>query len=239
MNALHMKLLTLAAFVSLVVPLAAPAAADGVIGGFIPGTGLVRVRVTPFTDFKFENIVRQHVDYSCGAAAIATILRYAYSIDATEDNVIRGMLAVSNADEVRRRGFSMLDMKHYVLSIGMSGSGYRLPMASLYEVKVPVVVLVNVQGYDHFVVMKKATPEYMYVADPILGNRTIPTAEFVKTWNGIIFVIASPSYDSANPLLALNVPVPFDRLTRTIPDSAQVLGNAELMSIYIPAMSRL
>lgn len=226
-------------FALTVVLCARPASADGAIGGFIPGTGLVHVRVTPLSEFKFENIVQQHVDYSCGAAAIATILRYAYGMEATEDNVIRGMLAVSDAGEVQHRGFSMLDMKHYIQSIGLSGAGYHLPLTSLYEVRVPVVVLVNVQGYNHFVVLKKASPQYIYVADPILGNRTVPTAEFAETWNGIMFVIASPMYDTANPLLALNVPVPFDRLTRTIPDSAQVLGNAELMSIYIPAMSRL
>lgn len=217
----------------------ARALADGVIGGFVPGAGLVRVHVTALNDYKFENIVRQHVDFSCGAAAVATILKYAYGMDAGEDNVIRGMLAVSDADTVQHRGFSMLDMKHYIQSIGMAGSGYKLPLTSLYDVKVPVVVLVNVQGYNHFVVLKKATPQYIYVADPILGNRVVDTAEFAGTWNGIIFVIASPAYDRDNPLLALNVPVPYDRLSRTIPSSAQVLSNAELMSIYIPAMSRL
>lgn len=217
----------------------AAASAAGTIGGFLPGAGLIRMHVVPLDEIKFQNIVRQHVDYSCGAAAVATVLRYAYGMDASEDNVIRGMLAVSDADAVRHRGFSMLDMKHYIQSVGMAGSGYRLPLTSLYDVKVPVIVLVNVQGYDHFVVMKKATSEYIYVADPILGNRVVPTAEFAQTWNGIIFVIASPEYDKTNALLALNVPVPFDRLSRTIPSSAQAIGNAELMSIYIPAMSRL
>lgn len=217
----------------------ARALADGVIGGFMPGAGLVRMHVTALNDFKFQNVVRQKVDFSCGAAAVATVLRYAYGIEATEENVIAGMLGVSDAGTVMHRGFSMLDMKHYIQSIGMAGSGYRLPLTSLFDVKVPVVVLVNVQGYNHFVVMKKASPEYIYVADPILGNRVVPTAEFAQTWNGIIFVIAAPSYDTTNPLLALNVPVPFDRLSRTVPSNAQAIGNAELMSIYIPAMSRL
>ena len=40
--------------------------------------------------------MEQKTDFSCGAAALATILRQAYWMDVDEDHVIKGMLV--NAD---------------------------------------------------------------------------------------------------------------------------------------------
>jgi predicted double-glycine peptidase len=74
---------------------------------------------------KFADLVQQKTDFSCGAAALATILRQAYWLDVTEDQIIEGMLAHSDQDLVRVQGFSMLDMKRYVESIGMRARGYR------------------------------------------------------------------------------------------------------------------
>lgn len=212
---------------------------DGVIRGFIPGAGFTTVRVVSLAALKFKDIVRQHADYSCGAAALATIMTYAYGRRLTEVGAIDGMMAVSDPSVVRSRGFSLLDMKHYVQTIGYSGAGYHLPMASLYAVVVPVIVLMNVQGYDHFVVMKHATPESVEIADPMLGNRSVPTPDFAKSWNGIIFVIASPSYDKRNVLAALHAPLAYNRLSSTLPQTARAVADAVLMSVYIPAMTRL
>jgi predicted double-glycine peptidase len=33
---------------------------------------------------RYRNVVRQHTDYSCGAAALATILRHAYHLQTDE-----------------------------------------------------------------------------------------------------------------------------------------------------------
>ena len=69
--------------------------------------------------------MQQKTDFSCGAAALATILRQAYWLDVDEQQIIEGMLA--HADRtVRVQGFSMLDMKRYVESLGMRARGYRV-----------------------------------------------------------------------------------------------------------------
>jgi predicted double-glycine peptidase len=215
----------------------APAFADE-LTSFIPGMGLVHANVKSLTAERFTGIVRQNTDYSCGAAAVATILKYAYGMPASEWTVISGLLSVSDPALVRQKGFSLLDIKHYVQSIGMQGAGYRLTPQKLFDVQVPVIVLMNVAGYEHFVVLKKATPGYVYLADPLLGNRAIPAAEFLNSWNGIIFVIAAPSYQQTNSLVDVKSPVnPF--VGADVPGEAQVLANAELLTIYIPAMSRL
>jgi len=214
-----------------------PALAD--IGGFMPGTGLIHVPVVSLRDERFAGIVHQQTDYSCGAAAIATILDDAYGMKLNEHATILGMLRVSDYQTVRHRGFSMLDMKHFVESIGMRGIGYKMDLDMLYKVKVPSIVLVSVEGYEHFVVLKKATPEYVFVADPMLGNRAIPTPDFLASWNKIIFVVAAPGFDSNSRLADIPLYVGSNHLVSDLPSDTYALANSVLMTVFIPAATRL
>ena len=93
----------------------------------LPGGAVVYKPIQSMLERKFADLVQQKTDFSCGAAALATILRQAYWLDVDEEQIIVGMLAHSEQDLVRVQGFSMLDMKRYVESIGMRarGSGYR------------------------------------------------------------------------------------------------------------------
>jgi len=215
----------------------APAHAD--IAGFVPGAGLMHVPVVSFRDQLFAGIVHQQTDYSCGAAAVATILDDAYGMKLSERATIIGMLRVSDYQTVRYRGFSMLDMKNYVESIGMRGIGYKMTQDMLYKVQVPSIVLMSIEGYDHFVVLKKATPEYVYVADPMLGNRSIPTPDFLSSWNNIIFVIAAPGYDRNSVLANIPLYVGSSHLAADMPPNTYALANAVLMNVIIPASTRL
>ena len=109
----------------------------------MPGGNLVFKHVQSIRERRFADIVEQKTDFSCGAAALATILRQAYWLDVNEDQIIKGMLQNADQDLVRTQGFSMLDMKRYVESIGMRARGYRIPAQSLESVNIPVVVLLD------------------------------------------------------------------------------------------------
>lgn len=233
-------LLLLGVIAALAGSISAARAGDGIIAGFVPGAGLVSIPVVSLNGEHFFGIVRQHTDYSCGAASVATILKYAYGRDENESDVIVGMLRVSDPAIVRRNGFSLLDIKHYVASIGMVGAGYRVTPAELYRFVVPTIVLLNVRGYEHFVVLKKSTPQYTYVADPIRGNLTLPTPEFLQSWDGIVFVIAAGSYERANVLVSdLHAPASLRRMAAGIPTNLNALADAVLSTVYIPGIDRL
>jgi predicted double-glycine peptidase len=209
------------------------------ISGFVPGAGIVKVHVVSLRDQLFAGIVHQQTDYSCGAAAVATILDDAYGMHLSERAAILGMLRVSDYDTVKYRGFSMLDMKHYVESLGMEGVGYRLSIDTLYKVQVPSIVLMSIEGYEHFVVLKKATAEYAYVADPMLGNRAIPAADFASSWNNIIFVVAASGFDRDSALADIPLYVGSSHLAAAMPPNTNALANAVLMNVFIPAATRL
>ena len=191
----------------------------------LPGGAVVYKPIQSIRERKFADLVQQKTDFSCGAAALATILRQAYWLDVNEEQIIEGMLAHSDQDLVRVQGFSMLDMKRYVESIGMRARGYRVAPQTLSDIRIPVVVLLDIRGYKHFVVMQRVHKGWVYIGDPVLGHKRYKVDDFVKGWNGIIFAVIGQGYDKANALL--DPPMPLTAKNRI--NAFTPVRDAELM----------
>jgi len=174
---------------------------------------------------KFQHLVRQETDFSCGAAALATILKYAYRIDVTENDVLDGLFSVSDLEVVQRQGFSLLDIKNYVNGVGMRGRGYKVDVDSLEQIRIPTIVLLDLKGYKHFVVLKKTDKELVYIADPALGNKILKKKEFMEQWNGIVFAVIGTGIDRASPLVDPAPPL----TARALHDVRAPLTDAELI----------
>jgi predicted double-glycine peptidase len=186
----------------LLLPVGATRAGDVAFSGVLPNGAVFTQKVESMQERRFRNMVRQHTDYSCGAAALATILRYAYHLDADEGTVIEGMMGVSDPELVHQRGFSLLDIKRYVESLGMRGRGYRVDENRLRSMRIPGLVLMDVRGFRHFVVLKQVRDDVVDVADPILGNRSIPINEFLESWpSRAVFVVIGSDFDRNTVLL--------------------------------------
>lgn len=198
----------------------------------LPGGAVIYKPVQSVRERKFADLVQQKTDFSCGAAALATILRQAYWLDVDEHHVIEGMLENADQDLVRTQGFSMLDMKRYVESLGMRARGYRVAPESLHDVRIPVVVLMDIRGYKHFVVMQRVDRGWVYIGDPVLGHKRFKLDDFVKGWNGIIFAVIGQGYDKGNVLLA--PPLPLSAKNRI--DHFTPVKDAELLDFgFIPS----
>jgi predicted double-glycine peptidase len=177
-------------------------AADIAFSGVLPNGALYHAPVESMREARFRHLVRQQTDYSCGAASLATLLRYAYNLDADENTVIEGMLSLADAEVVKERGFSLLDIKRYVESLGMRGRGYRVDEARLRTLRVPSLVLMDVNGFRHFVVLKQVVGEQVEIGDPILGNRVIPLDAFLESWpSRAVFVVIGSDFDRNTVLL--------------------------------------
>lgn len=164
--------------------------------GQIMGMGGVENRqVLSIHGRKYHNLIQQQTDFSCGAAALATIMKYAYKLDVDEQKVLEGLFAVSDHDEVIARGFSLLDIKQYVERVGFRGRGYKVEPHTLDNIKIPTIVLLDMKGYKHFVVLKKTDGDDVYIADPALGNKIIDRETFHSQWNGIVFAVIGPGFD--------------------------------------------
>lgn len=147
--------------------------------------------VASMEDRRFATVIRQRYDFSCGSAALATLLRYHYGGSQDEEKVFRGMWSEGDRPQIRRLGFSLLDMKRYLASIGYKADGFEVTLDEVAKAGVPGIVLINLNGYKHFVVVKGVGDDEVLVGDPALGLKPMSKAEFNKAWNGVYFALNS------------------------------------------------
>lgn len=140
---------------------------------------------------KFNTVVRQQYDFSCGSAALATLLRYHYDLPRTETDVFTGMWREGDKAQIRRLGFSLLDMKRYLAENGLAADGYKVTLDAIAKRGIPGIALITAKGYRHFVVIKGVTDGQVLIGDPSLGIHTVPRAQFEPMWNGVYFVLNS------------------------------------------------
>lgn len=145
--------------------------------------------VTSMRDLPFRTVVRQQFDYSCGSAALATMLSQHYGRRVTEAGVFRAMYAVGDQAQIQRVGFSLLDMKTYLQSIGLASDGFRFSLQDLAASSAPAIAVVQLGAYRHFVVIKGVRAGRVLVGDPALGLKAYPLADFARIWNGVVFLI--------------------------------------------------
>lgn len=150
----------------------------------------VSVGVTSLKEIRSRGTVLQQLDYSCGSAAIATLLTHHYRRPVSEQAVFRAMYEKGDQARIRREGFSLLDMKRYLDSLGYRADGVRASLADLVQVGIPAIVLIRENGYSHFVVVKGVRGGRVLVGDPSSGLKAYAQDEFQALWsNGILFVI--------------------------------------------------
>ena len=148
--------------------------------------------VTSLREARFAATVRQQYDYSCGSAALSTLLTYHYGHPVAEDQVFEEMYRLGDQARIRVEGFSLLDMKRYLEAHGYDADGFQAPLDRLVEAGIPAIVLANEHGYNHFVVVKGVRGGRVLIGDPAGGTRSVVRTGFESAWvNGILFVIGN------------------------------------------------
>ncbi len=167
------------------------------IPGMIAGGYSANIKVTSLKERRYLTTVRQQYDYSCGSAALATLLTFQYQNPVSEEAVFKEMWNRGDQEKIRREGFSLLDIKEYLQANGYDANGYIAPLDRLVDVGIPAIALINDHGYNHFVVIKGVQNDKVLLGDPSSGIRVVPRASFEKMRvNGILFVIVG-NRDSA------------------------------------------
>lgn len=167
------------------------------VGG---GTAPEPVTVRPQSEFKFDNIVHQAYDYSCGSAALTTVLRFHLGLSVSEQQAMEGMLQYGERDKIiARRGFSLLDMKRYVATLGSRSAGFRAELSDLANLKDPAIVPIDYAGFKHFVVFRGLRAGRVYLADPAMGHLVLSQEEFASLWDRNTLFIIYPAPDAQVP----------------------------------------
>jgi len=193
----------------------------------LAGVGRVNVPVTSLKDLKFQRTLRQQYDYSCGAAALATLLSHHYQTPTPEQDVFQQMYASGDKTKIHKEGFSLLDMQRFLATRGFRADGFKLPIEKLIAEKLPAIVLITDRGFNHFVVIKGAEDGRILIGDPSTGNRVVSMERFEEIWrNKILFVIHShkdqvafntPEDWRGAPRAPLSTGMHQDQLSATLP----------------------
>ncbi len=149
----------------------------------------VQKHVLSIKELRFKNLIKQKYDLSCGSAALASILKYYYNFNINEETIIKDILTHSDIEKIKSRGFSMLDLKKSAERMGLKAEGYKVSIEKLHLIKIPTIILLDTNGYKHFVILKGIKGDKIFLADPAYGHKVIKKKEFVKSWNGILLAI--------------------------------------------------
>ena len=154
---------------------------------------VVRYNMRPQSEFNKDNVVKQAYDFSCGSAALATILNYDFGEDLDEKQVIQGLMDHGDQAKIeQRRAFSLLDMKRFIKVLGYKGVGYKAEIEDLKTLKQPGIIPIELFGYRHFVVLKGIYDNHVFVADPSRGHTSFELNQFKNMWKEKIVFIVYP-----------------------------------------------
>jgi uncharacterized protein len=154
--------------------------------------GAYSVPATSIKEARFSAMIRQQYDFSCGSAALSTLLTYHYHFPVTEQTVFEEMFAQGEQEKIKREGFSLLDMKRYLEAHGYEADGFEAPLDKLASAGIPAIVLIRENGYSHFVVIKGIRDRRVLIGDPSGGTRALVRSAFESLWvNQILFVISN------------------------------------------------
>jgi len=178
------------AAIALMMSASAPMAMAGTVETPVQIGGAYSVPVTSIKEARFRSTIRQQYDFSCGSAAISTLLTYHYNYPVTEQQVFMEMFQRGDQFKIRREGFSMLDMKQFLEQHGFQANGYQAPLSALEKEKIPAIVLLRENGYSHFVVVKGVRDDRVLIGDPAGGTKAMARDRFESLWiNHILFVV--------------------------------------------------
>ncbi|WP_321398052.1 C39 family peptidase [Emcibacter sp.] len=170
----------------------------------LPGGAVAHVEVNSIREQRFRDVVEQRYDMSCGSGALATLLTYHYGQPVAEEELFVAMFKAGDQQAIREKGFSLLDIKKYLENQGYVANGFYESLDTLKGVGIPAIVLINLGGYQHFVVVKGVTDSEVLVGDPAFGLRIYDRTAFEAMWNGLLFVIenkmqlARPTFNLAS-----------------------------------------
>jgi predicted double-glycine peptidase len=231
--------LPLALSLALVLALAADVRAQSNINTRAPirtPDRLMREYTWSYKEIRERNIVMQKLDYSCGAAALATVFRFYWGADVSEETFLRLIPRLKlNVEQIKDRvenGLTLTDLRDMANLAGYQSSMGKVEFSELAEAKVPVIVGITVRKHDHFAVFRGTDGYYAYLADPIRGNIRVPVCEFEEQWQkNAILVVAKPNakVKDFNPL-----GVTFPEIFRGVLNDQTVHRNQTMLPVPNP-----
>lgn len=134
------------------------------------------IHLKDYKSLRDDGIIKQDLDYSCGAASIATLLNNYFYQNTTEEQI----LAIMDKGDLKA---SFLDMQRALTTLGFNSQGLAVSYDTLKTLKAPAIVYIKHRKTDHFSVIRGINENFVWLADPSLGNRVLSKEDFIKLWH--------------------------------------------------------
>lgn len=151
-------------------------------------------RLQTWLDARSEGVVRQSHWFTCGPAAVATLLQHYFGLDVAEGDALAVALEISEELGLAvQDGISALALLRSLERLGVPAAGYRVTAEALADYfrrrGLPVIAHVT-DPQPHYVVVVGLVGEVALVADPSWGRRVVRWLDFAaaKGFSGVVLV---------------------------------------------------
>jgi len=134
-------------------------------------------------DLRYEGVVAQTTEYSCGAAALASLIALYFGIAATEGDVLvqaELVIRMRGSEPASLIGLTALDLRNASAAFGLRLVGYELAREQLegyfVEGGFPVVAHVR-EPRPHYVIIAGMADAHFLICDPGWGRHVAHTSE--------------------------------------------------------------
>lgn len=155
-----------------------------------------------------QNILMQQRDYSCGAAVLATMLYYYWGDYTTEEQLLADLREMLTYEELQDRvenGLALTDLRRLAVKNGYNSTIGRVSFQQLTKSKIPLIVGITTEEYDHFVIFRGFDGQWVYLADPSRGNIRVPSWQFVREWQRNAVLLVAKKNSKPRPWSPLSV----------------------------------
>jgi uncharacterized protein len=146
---------------------------------------------------RSQFVIRQTNWFTCGPAALATVLDQFASIPSTEKEIVElaipFLVKKPNAKGELEAGFSALSLKKAAEAKGVSIKGFRYDISQVAQYfdggGFPLIAHVQ-KPQAHFVVLIAKVKNYFVIGDPSWGRKILSIADFVneKNFSGVVLL---------------------------------------------------
>lgn len=158
------------------------------------------LNIKSWKNLRDDSIVKQDLDYSCGASSITTLLNNFFYQNTSEEQILK----IMDKGDLKA---SFLDMQNALTTLGFQSQGLAVSYDTLKTLKIPVIVYIKHRKTDHFSVIRGINDNFIWLADPSLGNRVLSKQQFIKMWHtrndnilsGKILAIIPQPHQKINP----------------------------------------
>ncbi|MBP9836770.1 MAG: hypothetical protein KBC78_02970 [Candidatus Pacebacteria bacterium] len=138
---------------------------------------------------RWQGVIRQDLDFSCGIASVATVLKYHFSYEVTEKELLQDFikkLSEQELNEVFEKGASLAQLGDLLLDRNLAIRNWRLEIDELRKLTgvLPAIVYLETPDFRHFAVVRGVSDYQVSLADPSRGNVRLTIGEFLEEWQG-------------------------------------------------------